>query len=136
MAIEKYNLRTIANVNMINKFTTNIIITCQRQWLYGDISRWYKTYKYSRSYSQNISMWQNKRIEKHAYLDILDDFTYSMIILSIKKLSHKQDTKRWSIKMHLSKYGTCLSTMPPRNKIINNINSRWHYLTCSHFLGL
>ena len=69
-------------------------------------------------------MWQNKRIEKHAYHDILDDFTYSMIILGIKKLSHKQDTKRRLIKMHLSKYGTWLSTMPLRNKIINKINSR------------
>ena len=69
-------------------------------------------------------MWQNKRIEKHAYLDILDDFTYSMIILSIKKISHKQDTKRWVNKMNLRKYATYLSTMPPRNKIINNINSR------------
>ena len=26
-------------------------------------------------------MWQKIRIEKHAYIEILDDFTYSMIIL-------------------------------------------------------
>ena len=26
-------------------------------------------------------MWKKIRIEKHAYIEILDDFTYSMIIL-------------------------------------------------------
>jgi hypothetical protein len=28
------------------------------------------------------------------------------------------------------------ANMPPRNKIINNINTKWQYLKCSHFLGL
>ena len=70
-------------------------------------------------------MWQNKRIEKHAYIEILDDFTYSMIILKHQEtLSQTRYQKMGEQKKKLSKYGTCLSTMPPRNKIINNINSR------------
>ena len=34
------NKAILTNVNMINKFTTTMIVTCQRQGMYGDISRW------------------------------------------------------------------------------------------------
>ena len=41
LARNKAILEQKANVNMINKFTTTMIITCQRQGMYGDISRWW-----------------------------------------------------------------------------------------------
>ena len=50
-------------------------------------------------------------------------------------IPYKQDPKDEQIKA-FTRIGTCLSNMPHRNKIIYNINSKWQYLTCSHFLGL
>ena len=34
------NKAILTNVNMINQFTTTMIVTCQRQGMYGDITWW------------------------------------------------------------------------------------------------
>jgi hypothetical protein len=54
-----------ANVDMINIFTTHDYYL-SRQVMYGDISRWWIAKIYSRSYSQNISIWQRIGIKSHA----------------------------------------------------------------------
>ena len=124
-----------AKVNKINIFTTKwlSLVKTSNIWRYFSVVDGKDLFTIIFTKHKHVAKDRSSKtcLDRDSWwLQLITDHAKHQETLSQTRYQKERD------KRHLSKYGTCLSNMPHRKKIIDNINSRWQNLTCSHFLGL